>query len=122
MARAAGSTSDARNGDPAYVQLGFSPLTQATGDSWARMRQRLAEAEQALELAGQAEPLGLRTGYQGLVEGPRGAVTAAGCSAARLLEILPDLLAGVEWGDAVATIVSLDLDLEEPAHVPETAG
>jgi hypothetical protein len=31
--------------------------------------------------------------------------------------LLPALLEGQEWGDAVATVASLDLDLEEAAAV-----
>ncbi len=122
VARAAGVTHDARSADPAYAELGFAPVSQTAGDCWTRMRQRLAEAEQALELAARAESLGLRTGYQGVVEGPRGPVTEAGSSAAPLVNLLPELLSGSEWSEAVTTIVSLDLDLEEEHdHVPEVA-
>lgn len=34
---------------------------------------------------------------------------------AHLIELLPDLAEGLEWGDMVATIVSLDLDVRAAA-------
>ncbi|MBA2496920.1 MAG: hypothetical protein H0V33_07480 [Acidimicrobiia bacterium] len=114
VARASGSVTDARIGDPAYDGLGFEPVSHDTGDAWARFRQRLAEATQALGLAERAGDRVRRAGPT--VEGPRGPV-AVGTPAPgeALLALLPSLLAGQEWGDAMTTVVSLDLDLEEIA-------
>lgn len=121
VARASGIAEDARADDPAYRELGFAPVTQRAGDAAARWRQRLAEAEQALDLAGRA---GTRqTELRGRVEGPRGLLLSGGAATGRLHELVPELLAGREWGDAVTTIVSLDLDLEEAALAAQlTAG
>ncbi|MBW3646017.1 MAG: hypothetical protein KY441_11000, partial [Actinobacteria bacterium] len=116
VARAAGSDADARTGDEAYRDLGFEPVTGAGGDARARLRQRVAEAVQALELAERAGDRRREPG--GAVEGPRGTLPAGegeSTPSAALLDRLPDVLAGQEWGDAVTTVVSLDLDLEEAA-------
>jgi len=113
VARASGIAEDARADDPAYRELGFTPVTQRAGDAAARWRQRLAEAGQALDLADRA---GARqTELRGRVEGPRGLLLPGGAATGRLCGLLPELLTGREWGDAVTTIVSLDLDLEEAA-------
>ncbi len=126
VARASGVAEDLRSEDQAYRALDFEPVVQRgtdAGDVRARWRQRLAEAEQSLALVERAG--GARAGGAGAVEGPRGVVrtrtatnvianvpsapaTEAGSEAARR-ELLPTLLAGSEWGDAVTTIVSLDL-------------
>ncbi len=121
VARASGIADDARADDPAYRELGFAPVTQRAGDASARWHQRLAEVEQALDIAGRA---GQReTGLRGRVEGPRGLLLPGSAATGRLHELVPELLAGLEWGDAVATIVSLDLDLEEAALASQlTAG
>lgn len=113
VARAAGMTEDTRSLDPGYLALGFEPLVMQGGDARARWRQRLAEAVQALELARRAGDH--RTAVTGQVEGLRGRLTPGGSSGTSLLEALPTVLAGLEWGDAVTTVVSLDLDLEVAA-------
>lgn len=117
VSRASGIDVDARSEDPEYRSLGFEPIVQSEGDAWARWRQRMSEAVQALELAGRA---GDRTvASRGQVEGPRGTLTAQSMEASGpLLRGLSDWLPGLEWGDAMATIVSLDLDLEEMASRP----
>lgn len=115
VARAAGLAEDARSVDPAYRALGFTPVTHREGDAHARWRQRLAEAAQALELAERAGDR-LLAGGEGVVEAPRGRLTAGGATASPLLELLPALLAGQEWGDAMATVVSLDLPPVEPVQ------
>lgn len=126
VARASGVAEDARLDDAAYSQLGFEPIAQRgenAGDARARWRQRLAEAEHSLALMQRAGAA--RSGGAGSVEGPRGVLSvgnSAGAaergehaaptaldSEAELLSLLPDLLRGAEWGDAVTTIVSLDL-------------
>jgi hypothetical protein len=112
VARAAGLTEDTRAEDPAYRALGFEPVIQQSGDARARWRQRLTEALQALELAERAG--GRRTEEVGVVESPNGRMTAGSAPAAALLELLPDLLVGQEWGDAITALVSLDLASEAP--------
>ena len=120
-ARAAGLAEDVRLEDPAYRDLGFTPVLEAGGDAAARWVVRLREAAQSLDLAGRA---GRRTtGLSGRVESPRGRLERSSAPSTRLLDLLPRALRGAEWGDAVATIVSLDLDLAEAAHgnVPTAA-
>ncbi|MGI9118751.1 MAG: hypothetical protein ACR2G7_01235 [Acidimicrobiales bacterium] len=115
VARAGGEPADARSGDDSYRGLGFEPVTHPAGDAWDRLRQRLGEAAQAMALV---ERAGDRVRAPGPpVEGPRGLI-AAGLRppSSSLLELLPDLLAGQEWGDAVNIVASLDLDLEEAAQ------
>lgn len=108
VGRAAGRPRDLRADLDEYRALGFEPVTQADGDSRARWRQRLAEAEQALRLAGAAGDA--TVGPIDDFEGPWGPAGPG-----RLLDLLPELLEGMEWGDLVTTVVSLDLDLEEAA-------
>jgi hypothetical protein len=109
VARAAGMADDARLDDPAYRELGFEALTLLGGDAATRWRQRLNEAIQALDLAARAGDR--TTGGQGVVESPRGRLAAGESNpATRLLGLVPTALAGLEWGDAVATLLSLDLD------------
>lgn len=114
VARAAGLAVDARLEDRAYQDLGFSPVVHQGSDARARLCQRLAEAVQALELA---EAAGSRLRRPGPpLEGPRGPLRAGeDLPSAALLGVLPRLLADQEWGDAVTTVASLDLDLEEAA-------
>lgn len=113
VARAAGLEVDARCDDEAYATLGFRPVTHAEGDAWARWRQRIAETHQSLDLATRAGDA--RSGGTGIVEDPRGRITSGSGAPASALERLPALMSGLEWGDAVLTIVSLDLDLEREA-------
>lgn len=119
VARAAGLAEDARIDAPVYRGLGFEPVVLQGGDAAARWRQRLAEAAQSLDLAGRA---GDRlTEPSGRVESPRGALALGSAPTTRLLPLLPRFLRGLEWGDAVTTLVSLDLDLEEAALVERQA-
>lgn len=108
VARASGVGLDARAEDPAYTLLGFKTVTQEAGDARARWRQRLAEAEQALTIAARAGDRRREPGPP--VEWPRAFVDDRGDPRRDALKaIVPDLLTGAEWGDALATIVSLDL-------------
>lgn len=121
VARASGIPDDARTAEPAYRALGFESIVNAVaqrkpsnmlshesvGDASARLRQRLAETVQSLDLAARAN--GSLAWGHGCVEGPRGRVTHTEYPDERLYEVLPGLLRGMEWGDAVTTIVSLDL-------------
>jgi Ni,Fe-hydrogenase III large subunit len=50
VARAAGLATDARAADPTYLGLGFRPVTIQGSDALARLRVRLMEVEQSLEL------------------------------------------------------------------------
>ncbi len=115
IGRAAGLAEDARTEDPSYMALGFEPVVMHGGDAAARWRLRMAEAVQSLELAGRAGARRTRT--TGLVESPRGRLAAGDAPFERLRPLLATLLANLEWGDAVTTIVSLDLDLEEAGLV-----
>ena len=118
VARAAGCPEDTRELDPGYTALGFRQLTMGLGDAWSRFRQRLGEAVQALDLAERAGER--RTTPMELAESPRGPITAASpAPSAVLLPELSRLLVGLEWGDAVVTIASLDLDMEEAALAGE---
>ena len=113
VARASGVAEDARAEDTAYRALGFEPIVQSEGDARARWQQRIEEAAQALELAARAGEA--VSGGRGLVEAPGGRLHADSAPTARLLPLLPQLLVGREWGEAITTLVSLDLDLEDEA-------
>lgn len=115
VSRAAGLNEDARTADPAYVALGFEPIVMREGDSAARWDMRLAEAAQSLELARSAGDR--RTAQTAVVESPRGQLRPDDAPFQRLQSLVPTLLAGLEWGDAVTTLVSLDLDPEEAGAV-----
>lgn len=125
VARAAGLAEDARLADPAYTALGFEPVVARggagagqLGDARARWRQRVAEAAQSLDLAARA---GDRQGGAGglAIEGPRGRarrdVADPGGPSGACLALLPALLRDQDWGDAVTTVVSLDIDVREAA-------
>lgn len=112
FARAAGRADDARSDDPAYAGLGFAPHSEAGGDALARLRQHLAEAVQALDLAARAGDRTTTPGHP--VEGLRGPV--GGDSHTRLLAAVPGLLRGREWAEAIVTVASLDLALDESAR------
>jgi hypothetical protein len=115
VARAAGLAEDARADRPEYRRLDFEPFLDGGGDAAARWRQRLGEAVQSLELA---ERAGDRvSGPEAEVEGPRGTLARGDAPSERLVPIVAKALAGAEWGDAVTTLASLDLDLEEAAAV-----
>lgn len=110
VARAAGVDADPRARMPVYRDLGFEPVVGSGGDARARWRQRMAEARQSLDLAARAGEARLDpdpdleppwTTFPGRDGGDE--------VAARIL----GLLEGLEWGDAVTTLVSLDLDVED---------
>ena len=113
-ARASGLAEDVRVDDPVYASLGFNAVVMHGGDVWARWRQRLHETVQSLELAERAG--NAVTGGEGRpVEGPHGEVGVE--HLATLLNLLPTCLQGNEWGDAVMTIHSLDVNADlEPAR------
>lgn len=117
VARASGVSLDARSADPSYRRLGFTPVVQHSGDAAARWIQRLREASQALDLAGRAGSA--RTGD--IVESPHGSVGNGRAPGRELAHLVPALVEGMEWGDAVTTIVSLDLDTSR-TNALESAG
>lgn len=119
VARAAGLAEDVRLEDPAYRALGFEPVLGDRGDASARWAVRLAEAADSLDLAARAGDA--RTTPIGRVESPRGRLEPGSAASARLLALVPQLLRETEWGDAMATIVSLDIDLDEAAHASQLA-
>ena len=110
VARAAGLPADARTGAPAYAALDFEPIVHADGDNRDRWRQRLAETVQAIELASRAGTAVLAPGEP--VEPP------ASPGPADVGERLAALLVGAEWGDALATVASLDLDGRSAVTTP----
>lgn len=120
VARAAGIRVDARRDDPSYAGLGFELITHSGGDARGRLDQRLAEAEQALRLAARARVEGRLT-EPGRVEGPRGARFEGRTPTGALVDLLPALLEGLEWGQAVTAVTSLDLDMQEAAPTPAEA-
>lgn len=118
VSRAAGLVDDHRADDPAYRALGFEPVVPTgahgpAGDARARWDQRLAEVAQALDLAARAGDR--RSEPAGRVESPRGRLEVGSGATARVLPLVPQLVAGLEWGDAIVAVTSLDLDLEEAA-------
>ena len=120
VTRACGIAEDARVDDPAYRALGFEPVVQASsngaGDARARWRQRIGEVRQSVDLARRA---GERRAGEGgaAVEGFRGRIGDDGrAPSAALLDVLPGIARGQDWGDAVTTIVSLDIDVGEAAY------
>jgi hypothetical protein len=117
VVRASGIPIDARTEDPSYQLLGFEPVTHEAGDAAARWLQRTREVAQALDVAERSG--GARTGAAGITESPRGALTRHGGPSHAVARLVPPLLAGMEWGDAVAAVVSLDLDMSE-ADAPLT--
>lgn len=119
VARASGLAEDVRAEDPAYRSLGFEPIVRHGGDAAARWSLRLAETAASLDLARRAGEA--RTTPTGHVESPTGRLEPGSAASGRLLALVPQLLRETEWGDAVATLVSLDLDLDEAAHAQQLA-
>ena len=120
VARAAGLAEDVRIDDEGYRALGFAPYVTDAGGPSGWWQVRLEEAARSLDLAGRAA--GRATTIVGRVESPRGRLAPGDSPTQRTLQLIPDLLIGLEWGDAVATLVGLDLDLDEAAAVapPQT--
>lgn len=117
VARAAGRREDARELDPGYQALGFAPAVQPSSgrDAAGRWRQRMAEVEQALDLAQRAGEA--QTTPVGVVESPRGPISAGARAPSHgLLGLVAEMVKGLEWGDVVAAVASLDLDMEEAAR------
>ncbi|MBA3620893.1 MAG: hypothetical protein H0W51_01035 [Euzebyales bacterium] len=113
LARASGVAEDARSDDPDYQGLGLTVICQQHGHARARWMQRLAEIRQSLAIADRA---GDR------LRGPGAPLERPAPAAAEVLPLLPRLLVGAEWGDAVAVVASLDLDLRRDVAVPVAEG
>lgn len=109
--RASGSAADERTNDEAYRSLGFEVISHPKGDVHARWTQRLAEAEQGISLAARAGDA--VTGGTRRVESPRGLLASTTAPLPSLLDLLTASLPGMEWGDAIALIGSLDIDLRD---------
>lgn len=102
VARAAGLADDARAASPSYAGLGFEVVTGTAGDVADRWRQWLGEAAQALELAARAGARAVEPGEPLEWPAPRWPVARG--------ELLARALVGAEWGDALTTLASFDLD------------
>lgn len=114
LARASGVAEDARDGDPVYLRLGFAVLTQNRGDVHARLVQRAREAEQSLRLVAAARD---ERWTADVVEGLHGPLRAGDAfGGARAVPLLPELLTGLDWPDAVVAADSLGIELDEPLH------
>jgi hypothetical protein len=103
--RAAGLGEDHRAALAAYTRAGFHPRTHQGGDVRARLRQWLAEAEQAQALARAApeEPVVWPHG----VEGPERTHRAGQTPPPPLgAEGVNRMLAGLDWGQAVTVLAS----------------
>ncbi len=106
VARTTGLVEDARLDDPPYRKLGFTAVTGKRGDAGAICRQRLAEAVQALELAGCAGEMLRDPGPP--LEGPRGIIRREKNSVWQ--ELLEKQAVGMPWDTFVTLLVSLDID------------
>jgi hypothetical protein len=116
VSRAAGEPDDARTDEPAYRRLGFEPLIGTSGDAAERWTLRLREAAASLDLAQRAGAT--KAWGSGVVESPRGRLTPTDAPFGRVQPLVSGLLEGLEWGDAVVTLVSLDVDASEVAATP----
>ncbi len=111
VARATGMPDDRRAAEDGYDDLGFRPVTRDDGDAWGRFMVRAEEAVQAVDLAGRA---GNRIAFgNGEVEAPDGLYRVGESRPSdRFVSMLETILVGAEWGDLVATVQSLDIDME----------
>lgn len=113
VSRAAGEPDDARTDEPAYRRLGFEPLIGTAGDAAQRWTLRLREAAASLDLAQRAGAT--KAWGSGVVESPRGRLAPTDAPFGRIQALVPGLLEGLEWGDAIVSLVSLDIDASEVA-------
>ena len=111
VGRSADLAEDVRLEDASYRALGFVPYVVDRNDPVGRWQVRLEEAARALDLAARAGAR--RTTLVGRVESPRGRLEPGDSPTQRALALVPELLPGLGWGDAIATLVSLDLSLDE---------
>lgn len=111
VSRAAGLPEDERLEDPAYRALGFEPIVAMEDTAAARWRLRLAEAARSLELAARAGSA--LTTPRGVVESPRGRLALDDAPSQRVMPLIHAEVEGLEWGDAISALVSLDISLDE---------
>jgi Ni,Fe-hydrogenase III large subunit len=134
VARGSGSQKDTRTSEESYVALGFEPVVREGGDALDRLRLRLAEIEQSLNLiesaghhaSGVAFPEADMEGSSGsgeaTVETPRGAaslrITLEGGEIRETklqvpseahLRLVEEVTLQREVGDALVGVASLDL-------------
>lgn len=131
VARGAGIATDSRSNDPAYQALDFAPALAAAGDANSRLQVRLEELQQSLNLVVACSSFHLPAmppweGASGdgtaTVETPRGAATLQ-CRVRQgnvedvtlhtpstgHLSLVPAMTEGLEIGDALIAVASLDL-------------
>ncbi len=106
VSRTAGLAEDARLDDPSYRTLGFTVVTGKRADAGALCRQRMAEAAQAVELAGRAGEMLREPGPP--LEGPRGIVRREKTFVWQ--DLLEKQAVGMAWDAFVTLLVSLDID------------
>lgn len=138
VARANGIETDARSDDETYRALGFEPIVREGGDALARLRVRLAEIENSLDVASAAGSLEVSTlatcdGVSGtgaaLVETPRGPATLRATlehgevvaveldtPSTRHLALIHHVAEQRELADALVGVASLDLSPWEAAR------
>ena len=127
IARAAGVEADDRATDPLYRALDFEPAVVSGGDAAARVAVRVAEiagsvalvrraaADSGEEQVDDADPTGLPIVVEGprgpllAVASPEGSVAVATPGAAGALQVAGEAVVGLEFGPAVAALVSFDL-------------
>ncbi|MFE7569498.1 hypothetical protein ACFU76_21445 [Streptomyces sp. NPDC057539] len=89
------------------------PALAADGDAHARLHRWLTEIGRAVGDFDDTRPLA-----PGDTHGPRGALDGERPPSRALLDVLPGLLAGAEFGCARAIVASLDPDIDELAPAP----
>jgi Ni,Fe-hydrogenase III large subunit len=131
VARAAGYTNDVRSDDPAYRELGFTPVVAHGNDAMARLQVRFGELSQSLDLllatSSDSESVGVIRGPEdgageAAIETPRGPARLRievhqkhivkvdlSTPSQRLIELVSPLAEGRELADALLGVASLDL-------------
>jgi hypothetical protein len=120
-ARAAGDPRDARLNDPAYAALGFEPVVQQRGDCAARWKQWRDEASQALTLAAAAAKTQAMSSPASAVESPVGELTPS-APPVDISDLLPSMLIGLEWSEAMSVLASLDVPAVHYADLVQVQG
>lgn len=93
------------------------PALVADGDVYDRLRVWLREADRSVQDFDNVGPLPARH-----LVGPRGAAGGTSPPSQALLDVLPELLTGAEFGCARIIVASLDPDMDELSAVPATGG
>lgn len=126
--RAAGQAIDARAHQGPYEALGFETVSNPGGDARARVRQWIAEAAQALDLAERARRMAPAQ-FTAAVESPWGVLAASGRHEPAHVDLdFTELLIGREWHEALLILASFDaatlgrLIPWQPNLVPGTGG